>query len=1194
MNCRLKNIIRRCIKAILWVAGIWLAILLILETVLSPSVLTGLVNRLASEYVDGNIRFEKVSASMFRHFPSMTLTLEEFSVTYPSDRFDSQENEGVRSFLTHQGCGEEADTLAYFRKFSAAVNLPALLTGTINIPYLRLDKPRIYAHSYSDGSANWNIFETEDGAEANPPAKESTDSAGSGPLPRIILGKVMMTGHPRAIYTDSRDTIFAAVSFKKLSLGGRINTRNVTRSKIGLSLDTLALAGRMGRDTVSFLLNKLDMHRQGKGIAVDASAKAFMASRTFGRMMVPMGVKGLISFPADTVPAVKAENLRIDIAHIPARADAALRFRKDATSIDAVVEISDCIIGDLIDKYADNFMPELNRFSTDARISVKVSCNGDYKDGKLPPAHASMTMQEASIRHTDFPDMELRLGFNIEGKIDNEGKAGISIKKLKADTEGMDFTIEGQIRDLLGKDPEISVHGGLTADMDSLCTFIPDSLDMTASGQLRANVCGKVRASQLNLYNFSQSSLTGEVTGEGIKIVMPSDTINVHVDGLKIVLKPEEKTSKTGSKESFRLMGITGEVKSGDISYKDMLEIKTSGLRIAAKNAVDQASSDSTRKINPFGGSISADRLSIKDSKGSSIRLDSTWNGFQILPKKGRANVPVLTLNSRNRKIFLKSEVNRAMISNADISASAVMNTIERRQKIKAFRDSLVNIYPDIPKDSLFLHMMAQSSRRTKLPEWLKEEDFRKQDIDIRLDKTLAGYFRDWDLNGDFKVGRGMIMTPYFPLRNTLNGFDLSFTNDKISIERFEITSGRSDISVTGRLTGLKRALLGRRGIMKLDVDIDSKGMDANQLLAAYSKGSSFNPASFKTDKDISDEEFLEQVIIDSTSIAEEPSLIVVPANLVADISLNASDIKYSELDISKVTSSVTMKERCIRITDTEAITNMGEISLEAFYATRSKKDINTGFSLNFKDITAEKVIRLMPAVDTIMPLLKSFGGLLNCELAATARLDTNMNIIMPSINGVMRVGGDNLTIGDNDMFRSLAKTLLFKNRKEGRIRKMTVEGFINKNKLEVFPFILEMDRYTLGLSGVQNLDKSFRYHASLIRSPFLIKVGVDLYGPDFDNIKFKIGKAKYKSKDVPVFSKVIDRIKVNLVGSINNVFDKGVDTIMKEGARTDDIDRHKKSIGYVQAVDQKMEELSADEKKQLEEQESYEQSGVY
>ena len=359
--------------------------------------------------------------------------------------------------------------------------------------------------------------------------------------------------------------------------------------------------------------------------------------------------------------------------------------------------------------------------------------------------------------------------------------------------------------------------------------------------------------------------------------------------------------------------------------------------------------------------------------------------------------------------------------------------------------------------------------------------------------------------------------------------------------------------------------------------------MNANQLLAAYTTGMNFTGSDSEAYEDIEDEAFMEDIELDSSAVSAAPALIVVPGNLNADIRLAARNIDYSDLHIDLMTADLIMKDRCVQISNTRAQTNMGEIDMEGFYATRSKKDIKAGFSLNFKDITAEKVINLMPSIDTLMPLLKSFGGMLDCELAATAQLDTSMNLIMPSINGIMRIGGEDLYVKDNDLFKKMAKLLVFKDKKEGHIDRMTVEGIIKDSKVEVFPFIVEMDRYMLGLSGVQNMDMSFRYHASLIKSPFLIKVGMDVYGPDFDNMKFKLGKPKYKSRNVPVFSAVIDDTKINLVESMRNVFDKGVDAIMRESAAHRAIEEHKKKIGYVQAVDQKMEELSAAEQKQLE-----------
>ena len=267
---------------------------------------------------------------------------------------------------------------------------------------------------------------------------------------------------------------------------------------------------------------------------------------------------------------------------------------------------------------------------------------------------------------------------------------------------------------------------------------------------------------------------------------------------------------------------------------------------------------------------------------------------------------------------------------------------------------------------------------------------------------------------------------------------------------------------------------------------------------------------------------------------------------------------------------------------NTSAKSEIGNIDFEGFYSTRTKKDLKTGFDLNISDVTAERVIELVPAVDSLMPMLKSFKGQLNCQMAATADIDTTMNIVIPSINGVIRIGGSNLTLSESEAFSQIARKLKFKDRESGYIDKMSVEGLISDNRLEVFPFVLKVDRYTLAMSGIQNLDMSFRYHISVIDSPIPFRVGIDLYGDNFDDFKFKIGKAKYKSTDVPVFSTVIDQTRLNLKESIEKIFTMGVEKAVQENRKQSAIEEYKKKIDYTEAADTQLDSLTAEEKAQL------------
>ena len=644
---------------------------------------------------------------------------------------------------------------------------------------------------------------------------------------------------------------------------------------------------------------------------------------------------------------------------------------------------------------------------------------------------------------------------------------------------------------------------------------------------------------------------------------IPTEQIKADINSIAIQLGPEDQKSRRDTTATMRMLAVRGNIDSLNVEYGN-LKARGRDLSITAKSSAEVLKGD--KSFHHLGGVFSARSLSADDGAGSRLMIKDTRNGFQVVPDKENAKIPILTVTSSNKAVAVKSGVQRAGLKDATIIASATMNKVKRepRKRIRG--------------------------RNATIPEWMQEKDFRAQDISIHLDDELAKYFKEWNFRGSMKIGGGFIASPFFPLKNRLNGFQGRFTSNEVSIQQFSVSSGRSDLRADGKLSGFGRMLAGRKGgMLNFNLNVYSDNIDADQLIRAYNAGLKFDEKKNGSKLEgVSDEEYADAIAIDSTQTDNvQISTLVVPGNINAKINLNTKNIKYTGLQIDSLKATVIMKERCIQMTDTEAKSNVGDISFDGFYSSRSKKDIKAGFSIDFKDITAEKVIALMPAIDTLMPILKSFEGLLNCEIAATTQLDTNMNLMMPTINGILRITGDNLAVRNNPMFQKLARKLLFKNKKEGHIDHMSVEGVIADNMVEVFPFVLKMDRYTLALSGVQNLDMSFKYHASIIKSPFLIRLGIDLSGPDFDNMKFRIGRPKYKTPDVPVFSKVIDDTKINLVSSIQNIFKKGVDTAIREHNEVDLIRKRKKEINYVRAVDQELEELSKDEQKQVEEEEA-------
>ena len=82
----------------------------------------------------------------------------------------------------------------------------------------------------------------------------------------------------------------------------------------------------------------------------------------------------------------------------------------------------------------------------------------------------------------------------------------------------------------------------------------------------------------------------------------------------------------------------------------------------------------------------------------------------------------------------------------------------------------------------------------------------------------------------------------------------------------------------------------------------------------------------------------------------------------------------------------------------------------------QSEEDIQA-LTLKIRDINIAKLVDFIPSMDTIVPMLRSFEGRVQFDVAAEARLDSNMNIRIPTLRSAMYIKGDSLVLMDGETF---------------------------------------------------------------------------------------------------------------------------------------------------------------------------------
>lgn len=145
------------LKKVLKITGISLLVLIVILFT-APFIFKGKIVKIAKEQINKNINakadFKDVSLSFFRHFPRVSLALEELQVI------------GLDEF--------SKDTLISAKEIDVAVNLFSVFSAKdMKVYSISVDEPRIHALVTKEGKANWDIAKP-DTSTATTPEEEAS------------------------------------------------------------------------------------------------------------------------------------------------------------------------------------------------------------------------------------------------------------------------------------------------------------------------------------------------------------------------------------------------------------------------------------------------------------------------------------------------------------------------------------------------------------------------------------------------------------------------------------------------------------------------------------------------------------------------------------------------------------------------------------------------------------------------------------------------------------------------------------------------------------------------------------------------------------------------------------------------------------------------------------------------------------
>ncbi len=583
-------------KAALIILGILLVLLgaAFILPIIYKNEIRAKVEQEISKKVDAQVYFNDFGVSLFRHFPNLTASLDNFGVV----------GKGVF----------RGDTLASARSFQISVNLMSVIRGEkIKVKALDLESPRILVKVLKDGRANYDIYipDTTTTAEA--------DTARSQFALQVEEWSIR-NGY--VVYDDRSMPMYARLV-------------NLNHSGSGdFTQDIFDLTTQTTTDALTFRFDGME-YLNKKAVAADVTlnmnlpeSKYTFRNNNFKVNDFVFGVDGWVALPdtnttrMDVIFKAKENTFKSLLSLVPGvytnhfdelKADGNVAFdgylKGDYTAtvmpgfglnvqvkngtmkyaglptavnninVDLSVDNPD---GDLKKAVANikQFHADFGNNPVDGRVLVKgfdlshdidanvkaklnlgeltrmfpmegltlrglynldLVAKGVYSDTlkKMPAINAAMSLANGYVKSKDFPAPVEQLNFNA--KVNNAtgrmGDTKITIPDFRMVLEGEPLVAKGYVENLDNYTWDIEAKGGL--NLTKLTKIYPLE-DMTVTGHLVMDIATKGKMSDVEAERYDQLATSGTMQVEELTYASPDLPQGMKINQANMTFTPQQ------------------------------------------------------------------------------------------------------------------------------------------------------------------------------------------------------------------------------------------------------------------------------------------------------------------------------------------------------------------------------------------------------------------------------------------------------------------------------------------------------------------------------------------------------------------------------------------------------------------------------------------------------------------------------
>ena len=943
----------------------------------------------------------------------------------------------------------QSDTLAYVGRLAASVNVSQFLfKGNLVINQVHLDNTTANIFCDSLGNANYNIVALT--------STEEEDSTSTSLFDLLQVDDVTIN-NLSATYIDQKSGIDARIDNISASINGKLQGANGE-----INAQCSIHNAQCIIDNAQCTIDNAQLNTSGelRDNHFDGKIALTLPSTTFdldgNRLADSLALRA-------NVPA----EVNLDIMHINLK-DALVAVNSHEINLNGVAQLDNDDINldiqfatnqwnieELIALIPEAYADLLEGINVSGNASLSGSARGTYNDSIMPLISANLNYTDGRVQYSELPLPVDNINLSISANADLNPNGNIQCTMHNAQCTMKSSQIAINNSSVLIHNAsfdkaicDLNIAGDLC--LPELRPFLPDDMRIDMNGRANADI-----SARFNLDDATNLRLDRIIADASIKYsnldVIYNDSIAIKDSkGTLAITLPSPHTNK-----HFKELAQATLVGTNlDINMIGTMQAnaKTPSLTIGIGDILD------TTQFYTAHCQFDFDQL-----RGSMDTIN-----FDITQPEGTLEVYPMRSNKKN-PTFTIAYANEA---------------------IKANMGSFVNIN-------------TQNLKIEAKTDYNKE----KENLLDQLNPTI-----------NFDFNNGLVAVDGFDADINIPAIKFQFRPNNFDIEQSRIIIDDSDFALSGNITNLKN-FSKKRGLLRGNLKFESQQTNIDQLMDLVN---GLGTTTETTDEVAVTDDNTDFAIADATqtastdtigteTITQEVNPFIVPKRVNITLDTHIKKAIFADTDIENLGGRLTIKDGEAILEQMGFTTDAAEMQLTGIYRSERRNHLFAGLDFHLLNIDIAKLIDLVPAVDTIVPMLSSFAGRAQFHIAAETYLRADYSPKMSTLRAAAALEGKDLVLLDSETFSTIAKYMMFNKKTENIVDSISVEMTVFRNEVDLYPFLISMDKWQAVLSGRHNLDNSFNYHISLTDCPLPVRLGLDVKGT-FDNLKFDLVPCKYKA----------------------------------------------------------------------------------